>query len=548
VIANDSFSQYYSPLLDDTYDVVDRLVVSAYFKLGTSGGGFRYWWRQLHGNDDNLDNTHLMRMAGRFSRRVRGWAKKNDVPVVFCAAGERKHKIAAELKPSDPSFRGIYAVLIKRAPAAVWEVLEFERGGFHLRYKKNMPYVNHYSFHIVDEQWGDMTINVCGHAPFRAFIMLNGHEYTASQAAKAGITFKKEGNCFTDVSDADGLAKVADSLRSESAVGRLRQVCERWIYKCVCFGLSFDEQKRSGFRYSYSVRQVEYSRNLLFRSGYHLEQVFQGVIDRTRGILNIKTVRTIFNKLVRRRGRAEPTKVECVVERPEYNLTIFKVHFGKLTLKMYSKGERVLRIEAIAHNTKELNTGIGIDRFPAMIAKLSAMLERFLESLRCVDVAWISDELLERLPDPGFVGQTRVGGVDINKPRMRAVMEAVVALSISPNGFSAAEHAARVREIMGKKIDKYEARHAAYDLKKLRGKGLLEKAPRSQRKYVATTEGARAMAGLFVVREKLLKPLLKYRGRCNPVRRTPEKAEIDRKYQVVQHELQKLLKDLRMIA
>jgi len=84
-----------------------------------------------------------------------------------------------------------------------------------------------------------------------------------------------------------------------------------------------------------------------------------------------------------------------VVERPEYNLTISKVHFGKLTLKMYSKGERVLRIEAIAHNTRELHCGLMIDKFPLMIEKLSGILERFLESLRCIDVTWISDDLLE---------------------------------------------------------------------------------------------------------------------------------------------------------
>ena len=30
-------------------------------------------------------------------------------------------------------------------------------------------------------------------------------------------------------------------------------------------------------------------------------------------------------------------------------------HCGKLTLKIYTKGERVLRIEAVAHNTRELN-------------------------------------------------------------------------------------------------------------------------------------------------------------------------------------------------
>ena len=32
-----------------------------------------------------------------------------------------------------------------------------------------------------------------------------------------------------------------------------------------------------------------------------------------------------------------------------YDLTIFKLHCGKLTLKIYTKGERVLRVEAIAH-------------------------------------------------------------------------------------------------------------------------------------------------------------------------------------------------------
>ena len=41
-----------------------------------------------------------------------------------------------------------------------------------------------------------------------------------------------------------------------------------------------------------------------------------------------------------------------MIEKPRWNLTIFKVHFGALTLKGYTKGERVLRFEAIVHNTK----------------------------------------------------------------------------------------------------------------------------------------------------------------------------------------------------
>jgi len=41
-------------------DCLERL-----FCDGAFPAGFRYWWRLLHdGADDNLDNAHLMRMAG----------------------------------------------------------------------------------------------------------------------------------------------------------------------------------------------------------------------------------------------------------------------------------------------------------------------------------------------------------------------------------------------------------------------------------------------------------------------------------------------------
>jgi hypothetical protein len=68
----DELSERYGELLAGAYDCVDRIVLNAYFSLGHNPGGFRVWWRRLHGNsEEQLDNTHLMRMAGRFSRRVR---------------------------------------------------------------------------------------------------------------------------------------------------------------------------------------------------------------------------------------------------------------------------------------------------------------------------------------------------------------------------------------------------------------------------------------------------------------------------------------------
>src|SRR6266849_9960965 len=91
----DQLSERYCDLLTGSYDCVDRVVLNAYFSLGHSPGGFRVWWRRLHDeSDEHLDNAHLMRMAGRFARRVRAWGGANGVPVIDCKAGERKHRIA----------------------------------------------------------------------------------------------------------------------------------------------------------------------------------------------------------------------------------------------------------------------------------------------------------------------------------------------------------------------------------------------------------------------------------------------------------------------
>ncbi len=292
----DDFSARYGDLLTGSYDCVDRIVLNAFFPLGHNPGGFRCWWRGLHGgSDDELDNTHLMRFAGRFARRVKAWANANGVPVIYCKAGERKHLIAEEYLATHEVGTGVFLVLAAKAPASVWEVRRSESTGVIGNIAKKTTYVNHYWFHIMDPWWGHVTIKMSGHPPFPAQVILNGHEYVAAVARAAGIGFAKEGNCFTGIADPQRLAQVADTLSQHAAIGRLGQVCDRWIYSaCLCFGLDLAEQARSGFAYSYSIYQAEYSRNLLFRSGGQMEDLFDRVLDRTRSRLDIPALRTIF--------------------------------------------------------------------------------------------------------------------------------------------------------------------------------------------------------------------------------------------------------------
>ena len=545
----DSLSDRYAELLTGSYDCVDRIVLNAFFRMGHSPGGFRVWWRALTGSEETLDNTHLMRMAGRFSRRIHGYAKANGIPVVHCPAGERKHELAEEYLAKTNITQGLFLILVGRAQAPVWDVSV----NHHIEPKKPMPYVNHYSFHILDPEWGHITIKISGHPPFPAQVILNGHEYVACQARKAGISFTKEGNCFTQISDAAGLAKIADTLSGQQAIGRLNQACERWIYTtCLCFALELEEQKRSGFRYQYSNYQVEYSRNLIFEIGGHMDQVFQALIDRSRVPLDLETIKTILGYQRRPRYRQRKSKSaqwEVAVEKATYDLTILKLHCGKLTLKIYTKGERVLRIEVVVHNTQELQCGRSLEKFPRIVVQAKEILERFMNALSCIDQCFVADSMLEELPTPSRVGTTKVGGIDLNKPRMRWVVEAVIALclSLSPHGFTASELARQVRVLSNQGESEYGARRAAYDLKKLRGKEIVRRIGQTRR-YQSTSSGLKAMVALVVLRNKAIKPLLAAAQDLRPSRGAQNPGPLDRNYEIIRTAMQVVFQELGLAA
>jgi hypothetical protein len=466
--SSDGFSARYGDLLSGSYDCVDRIVLNAYFSLGHNPGGFRTWWRRLHGDDAQLDNAHLMRMAGRFARRVRASARAHGIPVIECGRGERKHQIAEDYLAEHDVDRGVFLILVARAVAPVWEVTRTGTGKI-ANLAKKRAFVNHYSFHIWDPEWGHLTIKMSGHPPFGAQIILNGHEYVAAAARAAGIAFGKQGNCFTAITDPAGLAQIADTLSQPATIGRLAEVCDRWIYTaCLCFGLDLDEQERTGFRYGYSVYQAEYSRNLLFRVGAQMDQVFDRVVDRTRSRLDVPILRTLFGAKQRpaRNGAADLSlHLAAAIETPRYDLTLFKLHFGNLTLKAYTKGEHVLRFEAIVHNTRQLGCGRVLDNFSTIIGRLAGMVDRFTTTLDCVDVTYIGDQLLDQLPAPTQLGATRVGGIDLNKPRIRTALAAVLALSPAAEGFTVSDLTTKVHTMTGN--THYTIRQAAYDLRKL---------------------------------------------------------------------------------
>jgi hypothetical protein len=305
----------------------------------------------------------------------------------------------------------------------------------------------------------------------------------------------------------------------------------------LCFGLTSTQQERSQFRYTYSSYQLEYSRNLLFKSGRKLDQVYQGLIDRTRNLLDVPRLKTIFGRKKRpHQTRLKSGRLEKILERSVHNLTVFKLHFGRLTLKMYDKRERVLRIELIVNNTAELRCGKGTEKLPGILERSQQMIVEFLAVVQAAHLSFLPAEQLDSLPMPTYRGQQRLAGVDIQKTRMRAVAQALIALAPQPAGFTAEQLAARVR-----------AQHAAYDLRKFRGKTLVQRIANSRR-YRVRRLGIRTIAALLILRENVLKPLLA--GVARPKRGRPPKNihPLDLHYQSLQRQMLSTLQYLKLAA
>src|SRR5262245_50445029 len=202
-------SQIYSPALTTVWFVFPCAATS---RLAKPVAGLVAWWNRLLPSTQ-LSEQRLRKLAGDFARRVHAYARKHKIPLRYLAIGDKtKHAQAEKLRPADPKFRGVFAIFVAKASALVWQAKNNRDGKVVLRRPKNWPLVYHYHFHIVDPQWGHLTIQMSGHPPFGLQIALNGHEWVQRQAQKQAISWVKEGNCFVGGSDLAGLNRLAQQL------------------------------------------------------------------------------------------------------------------------------------------------------------------------------------------------------------------------------------------------------------------------------------------------------------------------------------------------
>jgi hypothetical protein len=128
-----------------------------------------------------------------------------------------------------------------------------------------------------------------------------------------------------------------------------------------------------------------------------------------------------------------------------------------------------------------------------------------LHRLDCVDIGFLSDGVPDDLPRASQAGAVCVGGIDPNKPRCTPPGPRCSPWPPPPAGSPVAQLADKVHTITGH--PDYTVRQAAHDLRKRRGKQLIDKPGRSHR-YQLPAHAARTITALLSLRDQVIAPIL----------------------------------------
>ena len=302
----------------------------------------------------------------------------------------------------------------------------------------------HYYFYFMDAELGLIYLRVPTWAPFRLQFYCNGHSWLARQLTAAGIGFAAADNAFVRIDDWQRAQELADAFSPDL----LHRVLDRYAAQCCPVLEVF------GQTYHWSLMQVEYATDLVFRSDATLGPLYEQLTRQS--VLSVKAEqiatflgRQITPQLAQELGSQFSTRIEG---------TCIKHRFGDASIKMYDKFGQILRIEtttndvsffqhhrkvasvsmrlAHANETRGEHRNGSPTRALAPVEKsiyslidlreiLFSCNRRYLEHLSALDDFSAGVRALRRVTKPPSIGGKTVKGVKFFEPGDNALLHAL---------------------------------------------------------------------------------------------------------------------------
>jgi hypothetical protein len=361
----------------------------------------------------------------------------------------------------------------------------------------------HYYFYFIDAVVGLCYLRVPTWCPFRLQFYCNGHSWLARQLAGAGIGFSLADNAFVRIDDWERGQTLADALKPE----QLHRVLDSYADLCCPVLETFKQ------RYHWSLMQVEYALDLVFRSAETLKPLYEQLSR--QAVLSVKAeqVASFLGKKI------TPQLAEEIGSRFETRIegTCIKHRFGKTQVKMYDKFHLVLRIETTTndvsffkhHRKVEHRQGPSSRELAPLKKTIYSLIDlrdillgcsrRYLQYLSALDDHSGGVRTLDRLSEDRRDDNRLIKGLNFFKRSEQMLLRALQRPEFNIRGMRRADLAAFVPDLSPAALSR--------QLKRIRHLGLIKRVGGTYRYYL-TRLGRAAIAAACSVTEMRLVPTL----------------------------------------
>jgi hypothetical protein len=467
----EEFTQLFGNLLAFVYHCFDRIMIHGYLSGLSRPEQVVYFVRQVLGLPV-VSKEVLSQRTRDYQNWVEAYAGNHQIPIEWAEKGVRKEDYVSPRlnRLRKKNAYGVYFIFKSMEQGRTFRISTPKYPTQDPNYRilaHQRSRFTHYYFYIRDEVLGPIVLRVASFFPFHATYWLNGHSFIEQELNRSHIGFRKNDNAFLAIDDVAALQAAADRLSPQI----IRKQLDYWTF---LLGPKFSKKERSQMNLSrfYALAQLEYCRNFVFKRHFPIHKIFERSCEIGLWRLTANRISEIFGVRLNQRLRG---KLATVLDQIEHGHHVFRAYWKNAFLKQYEKFSRFLRNELCSNNLRDFGLKKGLDHLDAVRTRFQTITDRFAGfQAQCLNVH-VDFPLLQRLALPITVGSVRYPGIRIHDTRIIRLLEVLLHGGNSVGGWTAKQIHQAVLTTFQLSPKTYGLNQLRYDLRKLKGHGLLQR-------------------------------------------------------------------------
>jgi hypothetical protein len=507
----ETFTKLFDSLLLFVYHCFDRIVINGYLS-GLSRPEQVVWFFHEVLGIPVVSKELLSQRTNDYRNWLEAFARNHRIPMEWAEKGVRKedYVLPALRRIEKKNTFGVYFIFRSMEQGRTFRISVPKyptKDPNHRILAHQRSRFTHYYFYVRDEVLGPIVMRVASFFPFHTTYYLNGHSFMERELTRQKVGFRKDDNAFLAVDDVAALQAAADRL--SPAV--IRKQLDYWT---LILGPKFSKKERSQMNLSrfYSIAQIEYCRNFIFKRHFPIHKIFERSCEIGLWRLTAHRISEIFGVRLNKRLNG---KLATVLDQVEHGHHVFRAYWKHAFLKQYEKFSRYLRNELCSNNLRDFGLKKGLDHLDAVRQKFQAITDRFAGfQAQCLNVH-VDFPLLQRIALPVTIGSVRYPGIKLHDVRIIRLLEVLLHGGNTVGGWTAKQIHEAVLTTFHLSAKTYGLNQLRYDLRKLKGHGLLE---RDGRRYAYRLSGKGVQVALLFLffHKRLCGPLANSRFHHKP--------------------------------